>query len=243
MAEFAARIGHLDGIESPWGNAGGVVKTLADAEAMARTGVGWIEYGSITLEPRTGDPDAWNYNEETGEMLNCISMHNYGIEVFERDASDIVDVVHGHGKKLVVNVAPVSEQPTGESVELASRAYEAGADAVLLNAGCRNVFAKSGERHQVLSYDATKLSVTLSALKGVAEKYRPVFLRLSPYDTPGEMISAMQAVYDSRAVSAVFTPNTWLVDVPADEHGKLTVTIQPLINLLKLACIQTQAVA
>lgn len=43
MKEFNELIGGLENVESPWGNAGGVVKTIEDVERMARTGVGWIE--------------------------------------------------------------------------------------------------------------------------------------------------------------------------------------------------------
>jgi len=39
---FDGRIGHLEGIESPFSNAGGVVKTVEDVAVMALTGVGYI---------------------------------------------------------------------------------------------------------------------------------------------------------------------------------------------------------
>ncbi len=66
MAEANYRIGHLDNLESPWGNAGGVIKTVEDVAHMAATGVGWIEAGSYTLEARKGNA----IDPETGEPTN-----------------------------------------------------------------------------------------------------------------------------------------------------------------------------
>jgi hypothetical protein len=40
MSEVNCRIGHLDHLETPWGNAGGVVKKPEDVAKMARTGGG-----------------------------------------------------------------------------------------------------------------------------------------------------------------------------------------------------------
>jgi dihydroorotate dehydrogenase len=58
MVSFSGHIGHLEGIEQPWGNAGGVVKTPEDVERMAKTEVGWIEGGSYTMERRSNNrPD------------------------------------------------------------------------------------------------------------------------------------------------------------------------------------------
>ncbi|MDZ7786120.1 MAG: hypothetical protein U5L95_03300 [Candidatus Saccharibacteria bacterium] len=52
---FKGEIGHLEGFESPFANAGGVVKTMHDVEIMANTGVAYIEDGSQPLLPRLGN--------------------------------------------------------------------------------------------------------------------------------------------------------------------------------------------
>src|SRR5579885_3518334 len=115
MSEFSGRIGHLEDIQSPWGNAGGVVKTVEDVERMAKTGVGWIEAGSYTLEPRPGNgPNGervYYHNPETGETFNSLGMPNKGMDVVETEIPEMAHIARTHNKKLVVNVAPVSADP------------------------------------------------------------------------------------------------------------------------------------
>lgn len=218
------RIGHLEGLQSPWGNAGGVVKTVEDAEKMARTGVGWIEAGSYTLEPRAGNSPngetVYYHNPQTGETTNSLGMPNKGMDSVEGEIWDMVEEVSLLGKKLIVNVAPVSSDPVTEARELVVRAFEGGADAVLVNAGCPNVITEDGGRHEILSYDANALRMVLSGLKDTTEKYDPVFVRLSPYSSRSQMREALRAIQASEAVSAVFLPNTWPGHRPIDESGE-----------------------
>lgn len=224
--EFTGNIGHLDNIESPWGNAGGVIKTVEEVALMARTGVGWIEVGSYTLDARAGNGTngevVYVHDSETGETYNALGMPNKGMDEVETEIPEMARIAHRNHKRLVVNVAPVSHQPTIESVELVERAYRAGADAVLLNAGCPNVISPQGEHHQILSYNLSQLDLTLRSLKKTVNYHRPIFLRLSPYDTALSMQPAYQVAARSGVVSAVFTPNTWPEQQPA---GKIQLEV------------------
>jgi dihydroorotate dehydrogenase len=223
VAEFNGRIGHLEDIESPWGNAGGVVKTIEDVEQMARTGVGWIEAGSYTLEPRIGNSPngetVYHHDAETGETFNSLGMPNKGMDVVQTEIPEMVRIAHAHNKKMVVNVAPVSEYPARESLELVTRAYEAGADAVLLNAGCPNVVTDDGGRHEILSHNPDALWSVLHALEAVRIKFKPVFVRLSPFAD----LTNINALFEpmlTMSASAVFTPNTWGGNKPTNKDGK-----------------------
>jgi len=221
--EFSGNIGHLTDIESPWGNAGGVVKTVEDVARMARTGVGWIEAGSYTLEPRIGNAPngetVYYHDAAAGATYNSLGMPNQGIDVLEAQLPDMLTLAHKHGKKLVVNVAPVSENPAMESLELVSRAYAAGADSVLLNAGCPNVVEEDGGRHELLSRNWRALGEVLFTLAEAGVE-KPVFVRTSPrIDTEAGKRMHM-VIKQSGVVSAVFLPNTWPGHVPKDESGK-----------------------
>lgn len=222
MSEFYGSIGHLEGLESPFGNAGGVVKTVEDVERMAHTGVGWIEAGSYTLEKRIGNSPngetVYYHNSETGETFNSLGMPNNGMDIVETEIPEMAKIAHAHKKPLIVNVAPVSSDPVGESYELVSRAYQAGADAVLLNAGCPNVVTGDGGRHEILSHQPKVLGSVLLGLEPVRIKFKPVFVRLSPVPNP----DSMDALADALALnpnSAVFTPNTWGGNRPVDRKG------------------------
>jgi dihydroorotate dehydrogenase len=220
------RIGHLE-VESPFANAGGVIKHVEDVEAIARTGVGWIEAGSYTLEPRVGNSPngetVYVHDPETGSTWNSLGMPNKVMDVVEKEIPEMAAIAHKHNKPLIVNVAPVSDNPLIESIELVTRAYEAGADAVLLNGGCPNVVTPNGGRHEILSHDREVLRLTLSALAKVTDKYNKIFLRTSPLATAEQADHIASSINKSGVVSAVFTPNTWPGNKPPEHLDQLEV--------------------
>lgn len=204
---------------------------------MAKAGTGWEEAGSYTLESRIGN--AWNpetesydrtvyyHNPETGETFNSLGMPNKGLDVMEQEIPAMAETAHRAGdfyKPLIVNVAPVTDEPASESLTLVTRAYEAGADAVLLNGGCPNVITNDGGRHEVLSHNVEALKLTLNGLRSTVEKFQPIFIRLSPMNSATQMNKITQVIRASGVVSVVFTPNTW-PSRPVNERG------EPIINV------------
>jgi hypothetical protein len=99
MSGFNGKIGHLEDISYPWANAGGVVRTVEETEAMAQTSVGWIENGSHTISPRLGNavnlehPElgaqliVYTHNPVTGETGNSKGMPGAGIDVVVKNMS------------------------------------------------------------------------------------------------------------------------------------------------------------
>ncbi len=229
MAEFLGRIGHLDGIESPWGNAGGVVKTTEDVLKMAQTGVGWIEDGSHVLggerlgnewNPKTlqFDRRVYYHDPKKGETTNSLDMPGMGFDALEPEIHERVGIAHAHGKKYILNVAPVSDKPVAEVVELASRGYAAGADAVLVNAGCPNIMTKDGGRRELLSRSpAGMIDVFLGLYE--ANLPKPVMARVSPQEDYSLASIIYNTLRASGVVSAVFVPNAWPDYIPLDDDG------------------------
>jgi dihydroorotate dehydrogenase len=245
MSEVNWRIGHLDHLESPFGNAGGVIKRPEDVEAMAKTGVGWAEHGTTTLEKRYGnDKDAegnqlyapgtedpvavWYYDHARGEMWNSLGMPNPGMDQVEQDIPEMNKIAEAYGKEIIYNVAPVTSEPVQEAQELVARAYEAGARAVLLNAGCPNVIVGDGGRKEVLCYNPDMLGRVLRGLRmvGVGTKYPKIFLRTSPYPNYDNAKMAYRIIESTDVASAVWTPNSWGgLRPPEDENGKLMIQV------------------
>jgi dihydroorotate dehydrogenase len=229
---FDGSIGHMEDLSGPWGNSGGVVKTIEDVEAMAQTGVAWIEDGSQTLQPRLGlavDPEnpegprrkVYTHNPETGQTGNALGMPGQGMDVVVPELRERQRIAHSHGKNYILNVAPVTSEPLAETVELVTRAYETDIDAVLVNAGCPNVEVDdSGGRMELLSRSEEKLESVLYALRPVVERFKPVVLRISPQESFAQARRIYKIIRDSRVVSAVFVPNTWPNYIPADEEGQ-----------------------
>jgi dihydroorotate dehydrogenase len=227
---FDGRIGHLDGLESPFSNAGGVAKTVEELARLAYTGIAYAEDGSHVIEkgrkgnaynPETGEYDRVVYHHDpvTGETHNSLGMPGPGIEAVEADAAERIDVLHGNGKKYVLNIAPLSKDPVSEVKELVTRGYEMGADAVIVNGGCPNV-EEDGNNHPILSRNALMSRAVLSGLTEVTYKYQPVWYRISPQETFADLKAVAEGVIASRAVSAVLVPNTWPVDVPLKANGE-----------------------
>ncbi|CAN5641398.1 hypothetical protein BH23PAT2_BH23PAT2_07250 [soil metagenome] len=231
---FDGRVGHFEDIDWPWANAGGVVKSIEDVEVMANTSVGWVEAGSYTLEPRLGN--AWNeetqqadkivyhHNSETGETGNSLGMPNKGMDIVEKEIPVMTRIANNAGSKLVVNVAPVSEKPLEESVELVRRAYEAGAHSVILNAGCPNVVTPGGGRHELLSRNKEAFTNVLAGLAAAALP-KPIWVRISPQETYASGRGIFKAMIYSGIVSAVLTPNTWPGFKPVDEAGTTVLNV------------------
>ncbi len=219
-------LGHLE-IESPWANAGGVIKGIGELNVIARTGVGWIEAGSYTLEKRVGlSPNGevvYVHDPETGETWNSLSMPNKGMDDVEKDIPEMKEIANKHGKPLIINVAPVSNDPVNESVELIARTYEAGADAVLLNGGCPTVLREDGSREEILSRNPEILFKTLRALRPLIDKYNKIFLRVSPIEEDNMLEKICLAINLSGVVSVVFTPNSWPGNKPPDHLPQLEV--------------------
>lgn len=216
MSEVNWHIGHLDHLESPWGNAGGVAKGLGEVSKLAHTGGGFIEHGSTSLEYR---PDhslngqiTYFYNPETGETFNSVRLANHGMDVVERQIPEMNDIVKAHGKRIIYNVVPVTDDPINETEELVRRAYGAGAEAVLVDVSCPTVVKNDNiEQSQQSLRNLWVLNRTLGKLAtiGVGMKYPRIFVRTPPYASYDKAKTAYRIIENSRAVSAVFVSNSW----------------------------------
>ncbi len=224
----------MEGIESPWGNAGGTVKTTEDVERMSRTGVGWVEDGSHTIPKRLGN--GWNpetqqrdkkdhdFNPLTGEMHNSLGMPGECLDDVEKEIPERVQISHAYNKSYIFNAAPVSEEPAEESLELIKRAYAAGADGVILNAGCPNVKNSDGTAHEILSKSPATFGKVLRFL-AEANLPKPIWVRISPQESFGATNVICSYMKASGIVSALLDPNTWIVPMPIKDDG------QPLLEV------------
>ena len=233
---FNGRIGHLEGIESPFSNAGGVAKSVEDVAALSLTGVGLIEDGSHTLEtdrkgnafnPETGqfDRTVYYHDPETGLTYNSLGMPGKGMDDVEATAAERISLAHGHGKKYVLNVAPITHDPVSEVRELVARGYEMGADAVIVNGGCPNVEGQNSQSHERLSTNAQASRLVLEGLTSIVDSYKPVWYRVSPMQEFADLKAIAQGVISSGVVSAILVPNTWPVDIPRDGNGEKIIEV------------------
>ncbi|HSH17934.1 MAG TPA: hypothetical protein VK978_00985 [Candidatus Saccharimonadales bacterium] len=188
------RIGEYT-MESPLMNAGGLVKTVADARLMARTAVGAILPGSYTLEPRAGNGShgerVYYHDPTTGITYNSLGMPNCGMAAVADDLPEMIDIAHDHGKPLIFNFAPVTSDPIGEVI----RAFEIleqkaiSLDGFELNASCPNVVIVGGARHEILSAHPGLFGDVAGEISDISVNkvgIGTIIARISPFGNPGD---------------------------------------------------------
>ncbi|MDZ7786121.1 MAG: hypothetical protein U5L95_03305 [Candidatus Saccharibacteria bacterium] len=152
-------------------------------------------------------------------MHNSLGMPCAGYEEEEKVLPDKLEIAHAKGKKLIWNFAPVTDCPAEESLEGIQRAFAAGVDGVILNAGCPNVKDTDGTQHAILSRNPQAFGKVLSFLRE-ANLPEPIWVRLSPQESFSNMSVIGNHIKNSGIVSAVLVPNTWSVDMPIKDNGE-----------------------
>lgn len=243
MSETNWSVGRMEGLGSPWGNAGGVVKTLEQFQKMALTGVGWIESGSYTMEERfgnkklepinlnvepiTGEPIVYYHDPVTGETTNSIGMENPGRDKLVGMVPEMLKIAKRYGKEAVFNVAPVSENPVTEVYELVHSLVSVGARRIIINLGCPNVISEDGTAHSTLSHSPEVVGAVLKGLQPLVEKYPDldIYVRTSPDDDMIRLGQTRGQIIESGVVRADLVHNTWpltaeqLADTPLGVAG------------------------
>jgi dihydroorotate dehydrogenase (fumarate) len=179
-----------------------IAKTPEDVQRWRNTETGAVLVGSITVEPREGNPEPrWFTGEDYA--LNSFGMPNAGMEYYRRHLPDMISKAHQSGKEFALSIAGFSPD---EYVQLAKMADVVGVDILELNFGCPNV-SESGQQKPIASFDPDTM-VRIAAKTGEVTDI-PRVAKLSPYSDPGELNEVADAVIDSQNISAVATSNTF----------------------------------
>lgn len=203
-------------IDTPVMNAAcSVAKSIEDVRALAATKVGVVLVGSITVEPRDGNPEPrWFVGD--GYALNSFGMPNGGLEFYRKNLPEMIQVVHVAGKKFALSIAGFS---TAEYVALASLAEDSRVDLLELNFGCPNV-SIDGKQKPIVSFDPETLNEIIRAVSAVTSI--PLMIKVSPYSNPAKLTRVAEVINASEKVSAVVTANTF-------PNGYQTINDQPVI--------------
>jgi dihydroorotate dehydrogenase len=217
--------------ESPLMNAGGLLKTVADVEMMARTAVGAVLAGSFTLDGRVGNSPGGEtvyYHDYKAQVsYNSLGMPNAGARELAAsgELQQMVNIAHDLGKPFIFNFAPVSGDPVDEVITLGGilSKYEIeGIDAIELNASCPNVITKDGGRHELLSHHPELLEEVLAELCDIAANEVPLkalITRVSPFRDKTDAI-ALARVLERTGIDAVSAFNTFPGGRPLNQEGE-----------------------
>jgi dihydroorotate dehydrogenase len=171
----------LAGLElaTPIGLAPGFDKNGDLVPSLARLGFGYIVVGSITPEPRAGNPRPRLLRYVDRQSLaNCMGMPNVGIE----EAVRLLARPRPAGVPVIASVAGYS---TDDLVTSAS-AIEPHVDAVEIGLVCR---------HTPETFDmAERSSVAELAQRLARQRTKPVFVKLPPHFTEAERQRSLSIV-------------------------------------------------
>jgi dihydroorotate dehydrogenase (fumarate) len=139
---------NIKSTDPPIGNGGGTCKTLEDVIAFCRTSLPIIEIGSITQDPRLGN-EGNTFHDGKAFTLNSLGLPNGGLPYYEKHLAKMTELIQNAGKTSIVNIAAFTSD---EYTDLTRFAFENGADYVVENYGCPNVWVDR-EQKGILSYD------------------------------------------------------------------------------------------
>jgi dihydroorotate dehydrogenase (fumarate) len=179
------KIGNLT-LEQPVFLAAGSCKYPNDAHKVLASPSAALVVGSITTEP---------YGEEVGDQLWCdgarsvtgFGFPNPGMEVWGAELPRLADAARKAGKPFVVNVAG---DDVADYVQLAERAFAAGASAVELNLAWPCLRSEDGRQMYAFADDPTAVAELLRvAAERIRGERRDLWLKFSPLQPT--MLTAM----------------------------------------------------
>lgn len=195
-------IGNID-ITVPVMNAAcSVAKSPDDIQALAATDIGVVTIGTITVEPRDGNPEPRWYAGD-GFALNSFGMPGGGMEYYREHLPELTALIHESGKRASLSIGGFS---VDEYVQLAAMAEATDVDFLELNLSCPNVQI-DGKQKPIASFDPEYMASVIAAVEAVSTK--PLLLKLSPYSNPADLARAAEVAARGQHVAAIVTSNTF----------------------------------
>ncbi len=190
-------------LRNPVGVAAGFDKNCELLPSLAALGFGYVTGGTVTLQPRPGNPSPRLLRYEADEsLINAMGFPNMGVEYA------VNRLRRGRGRTedapVVVSVSGV----TPDEVVACHRAVEPHCDAVEINISSPNT---QGIR---VFQQPTALTDLLDRIND--RRSRPLFVKLPPYapgrsddDAARQRVLALAGVCDHMGADALTVSNTW----------------------------------
>ncbi len=188
-------------LKNPVGLAAGYDKNCELLPALSALGFGYVSCGTVTLEPRPGNPEPRLLREPSRRaLINSLGFPGLGLDAaVERIARD----------RRRVGATPVVVSVSGASVSdvvTCHRALEPLVEAVEINISSPNT------ANLRIFHDPSALSELLDSLN--ESRGKPIFVKMPPFpareDAPGnhDLMLALAEVCVSRRVDALTVANT-----------------------------------
>ncbi|MEQ1661344.1 MAG: quinone-dependent dihydroorotate dehydrogenase [Thiobacillus sp.] len=209
------------------GLAAGLDKDGAHINALAALGFGFIEIGTVTPRPQTGNPKPRLFRlPQADAIINRMGFNNRGVDNLVRNVQ-----ASGYTGVLGINIGKNKDTPNERAVD----DYLACLDAVYVHARYVTVNISSPntqnlrelQKDEALDALLSALKLRQSALAQQHGKYVPLALKIAP-DLDDAQIAAIAALLMVHRIDAVIATNTTLArkavaGLPhADEVGGLS---------------------
>jgi dihydroorotate dehydrogenase len=200
------RVGKLD-LPNPVGLAAGFDKNCEMSAALFNMGFGFLTLGTVTLNPREGNPKPRMWRYPNGSLVNSMGLPNEG-------AHKIAANLSKSKRRLGPIIVSLSGLSIHEFVEC-YRELEPWADAVELNISTPNTV---GVR---IFQDPDVLTKLLSAISKVRSFGKQVWVKIPPYfdDRQRENVHNLVDVCVKASIDGLTATNTKLIDEPRANIG------------------------
>ncbi|HEY7668476.1 MAG TPA: dihydroorotate dehydrogenase 2 [Actinomycetota bacterium] len=173
-------------LRNPIGLAAGFDKSLRRLDALGRLGFGYVIGGTITREPRAGNPRPRIARDpEAGALTNAMGLPNPGLEAAARTLA--------RTRRTAPRLVSVADEAVRDAAAVVERLAPL-ADGLELNASCPNV-SWGRDRDQ-----EAHLAALLGAFRERTD--RPVFVKLPPFATDIEREAVLALAHISRSHGA-----------------------------------------
>jgi dihydroorotate dehydrogenase len=199
-------VGHLE-LPNPVGLAAGFDKNCEMFNSLFSVGFGYLTLGTVTLNPREGNPKprVWRYPENS--LVNSMGLPNDGAGKIARN---LQKQKTGRGR-IIVSISGLSV----EEFTACYRAMESLADGVELNISTPNTV---GVR---IFQDPAVLTSLLDSINAVRKRGKPVWVKVPPYfdEEERENVLDLVKICVNKSVDAITAANTKMVSEPRASIG------------------------
>lgn len=199
-------------LQNPVGLAAGLDKNGAHVDALGNLGFGFIEVGTVTPKPQSGNPKPRLFRLPSAHaLINRLGFNNDGLEVF------LGNVRKSHwrsnGGILGLNIGKNATTPIDKAVDDYLIGYHGvypHADYVTVNISSPNTqnlrsLQQAGELTDLLS----QLQTARKELEDRHQKRVPLVVKIAP-DLSSEQVDAIAVILQRHGVDGVIATNTTL---------------------------------
>lgn len=174
-------------IRNPIGLSGGADKEAAALAGWSKMGFGLVEAGTVTLHPRSGNPQPRMWRMPNNSVVNWLGLPGHGLPNFLKNLSEFQH--HPSRKKLCVGASIASPDGVLDEFKTLASAVAPYVDYITLNASCPNV------SHDDHSFEETAAAQIRKTKEGAGRI--PVLIKLGPTNDSYALSRMVKAALDA----------------------------------------------